>query len=102
MIAASKFAPSLQMALDVLDDDGAVVDQDADRQRETAERHGVERLPAAVHHQHAVMIDSGMDARMMRVSRQLPRKSRIISAVSPAAMAPPITTLLSGALTKMD
>ena len=39
---------------------------------------------------------------MISVSRQLPRNSRIISAVSPAAIRPPITTLFSAALTKMD
>ena len=50
----------------------------------------------------AVMIDSGIDARMISVSRQLPRNSRIISAVSPAAIRPPIFTLLSEALTKID
>ena len=49
----------------------------------------------------AVMIDSGMDARMISVSRQLPRNSRIISAVSPAAISPPISTLFKAALTKM-
>ena len=32
------------VALDVLDHHRAVVDQDADREREAAERHGVERL----------------------------------------------------------
>ncbi len=50
----------------------------------------------------AVMIESGIDARMISVSRQLPRNSRIISAVRPAAMRPPIMTLLSAALTKID
>ena len=82
------------MPLDVFDHDRGVVDQDADRQRKAAERHGVERLPADIQHQTAVMIDSGIDARMISVSRQLPRNSRIISAVSPAAISPPISTLL--------
>ena len=44
------------------------------------------------------MIDSGIDARMISVSRQLPRNRRIISAVSPAAISPPISTLFSAAL----
>ncbi len=39
---------------------------------------------------------------MISVSRALPRNSRIISAVSAAAISPPITTLLSAALTKTD
>ncbi len=47
-------------------------------------------------------IDSGIAARMISVSRQLPRNSRIISAVSAAAMRPPILTLDSAALTKID
>ena len=50
----------------------------------------------------AVMIAMGIVARMISVRRQLPRKSRIISAVSPAAIRPPITTLFSAALTKTD
>ena len=33
-----------QQAMGVLDRDGRIVDQDADRQREAAERHGVEGL----------------------------------------------------------
>ena len=40
------------MALDVLDDDRPVVHEDADRQRETAKRHGVERLPEHVEREH--------------------------------------------------
>ena len=40
------------VAFDVLDDDCAVVDQDADGQRKAAERHGVQRLSAGIHHQH--------------------------------------------------
>ena len=50
----------------------------------------------------AATIDRGMDARMISVSRQLPRNSRIISAVSPAAIIPPMSTLLRAALTKID
>ncbi len=48
------------------------------------------------------MIASGMVARMISVKRQLPRNSRIIIAVSPAAIKPPIITLSSEALTKTD
>ena len=48
------------------------------------------------------MIESGIDARMISVSRQLPRNSRIISAVSPAAISPPMITLFNAALTKID
>ena len=48
------------------------------------------------------MTESGIDARMINVNRQLPRNSRIIKAVRPAAISPPISTLLRAALTKMD
>ena len=48
------------------------------------------------------MIADGIVARMISVKRQLPRNSRIIIAVSPAAIIPPISTLLSEALTKTD
>src|ERR1700731_500552 len=50
----------------------------------------------------AVMIEMGIVARMISVNRQLPRNSRIIVAVNPAAIIPPISTLLSDALTKID
>ena len=38
--------------LDVLDHHRGVVDQNAHRERETAERHGVERLAGDIEHQH--------------------------------------------------
>ena len=50
----------------------------------------------------AARIESGMDSRMMKVSRPFPRNSQIISAVSPAAIAPSDSTPSSAALTKMD
>ena len=48
------------------------------------------------------MMDRGIDAMMISVSRQLPRNSRIISAVSPAAIRPPMITLFRAAFTKID
>jgi hypothetical protein len=39
---------------------------------------------------------------MISVRRQFPRNSKIISAVRPAAIKPPISTLLSEALTNTD
>ena len=47
-------------------------------------------------------MESGIDARIINVSRQLPKNSRIMSAVSPAAISPPIITLSRAACTKMD
>ena len=39
-----------EMPVDVLDRDGRVVDQDADREREAAERHDVDRLAERAEH----------------------------------------------------
>ena len=47
-------------------------------------------------------IDSGIEMEMMMVLRQLPRNSRIISAVRPAAMAASRITPLMAARTKSD
>ena len=43
-----------------------------------------------------------METAMMKVLRQLPRKRRIIAAVSSAAMIASLTTPLMAARTKMD
>ena len=72
MIARSAVRPS-DVTLDVLDDHRAVVDQDAHCEREAPERHGIEGLAAAVIASTAVITDSGIEARMMSVSRHLPR-----------------------------
>ena len=45
-------------------------------------------------------IESGIDVTTMSVLRQLPRKSRIISAVRPAAMAASLSTPSTAARTK--
>ena len=47
-------------------------------------------------------IDSGMDTTTMRVLRQLPRNSRIMNAVRPAAVAPSLSTPSTEARTKSD
>ncbi len=49
-----------------------------------------------------VRIDSGIETAMISVLRQLPRNSRIIAAVRPAAMTPSRTTPLMAARTKID
>jgi len=51
---------------------------------------------------HKDAIDSGIDRQTMNVERQLPRKSRIINAVSPAAIVASRTTSEIDSLTKMD
>ena len=48
MIASLERRADVQVALDVLDRDDRLVDQDADREREPAERHQVERLAERV------------------------------------------------------
>ena len=47
-------------------------------------------------------IDSGIEITTISVLRQEPRNSRIISPVSPAAMAASLTTPLTAARTKID
>ncbi len=49
-----------------------------------------------------VRIESGIETAMIRVERQLPKNSRIIMAVSPAAMTASRITLKTDALTKTD
>ena len=49
-----------------------------------------------------VRIDSGIETQTISVERQLPRKSRIMSPVSPAAMAPSRITPLIAARTNTD
>ncbi len=49
-----------------------------------------------------VRIDSGMEMQTMTVLRQLPRNSRIIRPVRPAAMAPSRNTPLMAARTNSD
>ncbi len=49
-----------------------------------------------------VVMASGMETATISVGRQLPRKSRIMAAVSAAAMSPSRTTPLIAELTKTD
>ena len=58
--------------------------------------------PVALRQVRAKSIDSGIDMATINVLRQLPRKSRIINAVSAAAIAPSLMTLLTDALTNTD
>ena len=92
----------LEVPVDVLDRDRGIVDQDADGEREAAERHDVDRLA-----QCAERDDRRQDRQRNRhrddhVLRQLPRKIRIISAVRQAAMIASRTTPLIEARTNSD
>ena len=81
-----------QVAMDVLHLDRRIVHQDADRQRKAAQRHGVERLPKNFSTMIEVRIESGIEIATTSVLRQLPRKSKIISAVRLAAITASRTT----------
>ena len=58
--------------------------------------------PSALRMAIEVSTESGMESAMMSVLRQEPRNSRIISAVSAAAMTPSRTTPVMAARTKID
>ncbi len=49
-----------------------------------------------------MVMDKGIDARIITVSRQFPRKRKIMRAVNPAAIRPPILTLFRAARTNTD
>ena len=68
------------MPVDVLDRDRGVVHKYTDGQRQAAERHHVDVSPSAESAAIDDSIASGIDTVMIRVERQLPRNSRIISA----------------------
>ena len=80
-----------------------VVDQDADRERQAAERHGIERVAEEDTARRATPgWTSGIEIMTTRVDRHEPRNSRIISAVSPAAIAPSRTTPTTEFVTNTD
>ncbi len=75
-----------QVALDVLDLDGGIIHQDSDREGEASQGHDVDGLT-----QRAQQDDRHEDRKrdrdeMTMVGRQSPRKSRIMAAVSRAAV----------------
>ena len=80
-----------------------VVHQDSDSQRQSAQRHDVDRLahcrPSTISD---VRMESGIDTQTISVLRQLPRNSRIISAVRAAAIVASRNTPLTAARTNTD
>jgi len=88
--------------LDVFDDDGSIVDENADGQGKSAQGHGVEGLSPHVHEQGGGEDRKGDGGQDNHCQPPVARKSRIISAVSAAAISPPIFTLASAAFTKID
>jgi hypothetical protein len=69
----------LEKALNVFDGNGGVVDQDPNGQRQSAE-------PISPRMMMDERIDNGIEIAMISVDLQLPRNTRIINAVSAAAM----------------
>ena len=93
-IATVSGFPGEPVAVDVLDLDRRVVDQHADRQRQAAQRHQVQRLAGqeeADDRRPASAI--GIEVQTMTTERQLPRKKRIISDTSAAAITASRSTL---------
>ena len=88
--------------MNVLDVDGGVVNQDADREREAAERHDVDGFAEEAKNQSEVRMESGMEMQTIRVLRQLPRNSRIMRPVRPAAIRASRSTPSIAARTKTD
>ncbi len=84
--ACSRALAVREVAVDVLQHHDRVVDQPADRQREAAERHHVDRRAVRRYSpKAAARIDSGIDRKIANVDLKLPRKSRITSEASTAA-----------------
>ena len=98
-----EFLALLEIAIDVLDRHRGIVHQDADRQRQSAQRHDVDRLASSARaRSNEHRIDSGIETAMMSVDRQLPRNTRIMTAVRQAAIRASRTTPLMAPRTKMD
>ena len=86
----------------VLDRDRGVVDQDADRKRQAAKRHGVQRVAEEIERDQRREDGERNRDHDDQVDRQEPRNSRIISAVRAPAITPSRTTLSTELVTKVD
>ena len=95
-------AKLLHMTVDVLDRDSRVVDQDADRERRPPSVITLMVWPSTDSAVNELSTASGIETVMIRVERQLPRKTRIIKPVSAAAIRPSRTTVVTEDLTKPD
>ena len=69
-----------EVAVSVFDLDRGVVHQDSDRQRQASQGHHVDGLSQQARMLMEARMDSGIEMHTISVLRQLPRKSRIISA----------------------
>ena len=75
-IASCSCVPIFQIALDILDGDRGIVHQDADGEREAAQRHDVDGSCKKLSIMMEVRIESGMEIAMISVLRQLPKKEQ--------------------------
>ena len=91
-----------QIAMDVLDFHRRIVHQNADCERQPAQRHHVDRVAHRFKMMSDVRIESGIEMQTISVLRQLPRNSRIIKPVRTAAIAASFTTPLIAARTNSD
>ena len=101
-IAGSTSIALLEMPVDVLDGHRRIIDQDAHRQRQAAQGHEIDGLADRAEQMIEARIDSGMEMVMIRVLRQLPRNSSIISAGQGRGDHGFRTTPLIAARTKID
>ena len=91
------------IAVRVLDLHGGVVHQDADGESQAAQRHHVDRLSQQAQNRQARRgSTSGIEMQTIKVLRQLPRNSRIIRPVRPAAISASRTTPSIDARTNTD
>ena len=76
-----------QVRVDVFDHDGRVINQNTDRERQSAQRHDIDRLPGVVQHQDRAT-ESRAESMSPRssVERQLPRNSSTVIPVKSAAV----------------
>jgi len=96
------FLAGFEIAVDVFDFNGGVVDEDADGEGEAARVMMLMVSPRAERMMSELRMESGMETAMMMVERQLPRKMRIMAPVRQAAMRASRTTPLMAPRTKMD
>ena len=90
------------IAVDVLDFDRCVVNENSHRQRQATKGHDVDGLSQRAQDQDEERMESGIETAMISVLRQLPRKIRIISPVRQAAIEASRITPLIEARTKID
>ena len=91
-----------QISVRVFDFNCRVVDQDANRQSQAAQRHHVDGFAERARTQIDVRMDNGIEMQTINVLRQLPRNNKIISAVKQAAIAASLRTSLMDVRTNID